>query len=248
MNYILHYERLIARARNRILDEFTESHHIIPRCMGGTDDLINLVDLTPEEHYTAHQLLVKIYPDNDALVRAATMMIVNRPGNKLYGWLRRKFAVAQSKRMSGIGNHQFGTKWIHNLELRKSKKIPKKNLVPNGWILGRIIDFDLYFEKISINNSLSTAKLALEETKTNKKLSKLETRLAEKERKDSFNESYKMYIIDLYHQFNAGNYYSISEFHKLNNIQVSRMTLTNYWREWIPGYKEKSKEGKRFRG
>ena len=137
---------------------------------------------------------------------------------------------------------------VHNLELRESKKIPKKNLIPDGWLLGRIIDFDLYFEKISINKSLSTAKLALEEAKANKKLSKLATRLAEKERKDSFNESYKMYIIDLYHQFKAGNYYSISEFHKINNIQVSRMTLTNYWREWIPGYKEKSKEGKRFRG
>ena len=27
--------------------------------MGGTDDEENLVELTPEEHYVAHQLLVK---------------------------------------------------------------------------------------------------------------------------------------------------------------------------------------------
>jgi hypothetical protein len=247
MNYSLHYNKLIARARNRIIDEFTESHHIIPRCMGGTDDLSNIVDLTPEEHYLAHQLLVKIYPGNNALVRAAAMMIVNRPGNKLYGWLRKKFAAAQSIRMAGTGNSQFGTKWIYNIELRETKKIPKTEVVPKGWSLGRIIDFDLYFKKMSNKESSADSKLALEEIRAKKQLGKVETQLAEKERKDSYNEMYKMYIIDLYHQFKAGNYYSISQFHKLNNIQVSRMTLTNYWRKWIPGYKEKSKEGKRFR-
>lgn len=36
-------------------------HHIIPRHMGGTDDLSNIVKLTIEEHVNAHKLLYEKY-------------------------------------------------------------------------------------------------------------------------------------------------------------------------------------------
>ena len=90
MDYSKHYNKLVERAKQRVIDGYTESHHIVPRCMGGTDDKSNLVDLTPEEHCVAHQLLVKIYPDNDSLVYAAHMMNATRQGNKVYAWLRKK--------------------------------------------------------------------------------------------------------------------------------------------------------------
>lgn len=61
MNYSLHYMSLIKRAKNRTLTCYKETHHIIPRCLGGTDDSENLVDLTPREHYIAHILLAKIH-------------------------------------------------------------------------------------------------------------------------------------------------------------------------------------------
>lgn len=92
MNYSKHYSLLIKRGKSRVLKEYSERHHIIPRCMGGSDDEENLVYLTPEEHYVAHQLLIKMYPNEIKLVYAAMMMIPNRPSNKLYGWLRRRFS------------------------------------------------------------------------------------------------------------------------------------------------------------
>lgn len=98
MNYTLHYERLIERARIRILDSYTETHHIIPRCIGGTNDLENLVELTPEEHFLAHQLLVKMHPLLPELVMAVRYMCYGnikngeRTNNKMFGWLRRKHA------------------------------------------------------------------------------------------------------------------------------------------------------------
>lgn len=108
MNYKLIYENLISRARDRKLYIYTESHHIIPRCMNGDNSLENLVDLTPEEHYLAHQLLIKIYPSEYGLIKAAVMMCMNlngnRPKNKLYGWLRRK----HSESTSGENNVHFG--------------------------------------------------------------------------------------------------------------------------------------------
>jgi hypothetical protein len=101
MNYNNHYELLINRARIRKLEIYSEKHHIIPKCMGGTDNLINLVELTPEEHYLAHLLLVKIYPDNDKLIFAAHKMCQNSNGhrmnNKIYGWLRRRHSDAMSR-------------------------------------------------------------------------------------------------------------------------------------------------------
>lgn len=79
------------------MEGYVERHHVIPKCMGGTDDPENLVDLTPEEHYVAHLLLAKANPDESSLWYACHMMgITNtKPGrknNKSYGFVRREFA------------------------------------------------------------------------------------------------------------------------------------------------------------
>lgn len=94
MDYLEHYNRLIDRAKSRSLFGYKETHHIVPRCLGGSDDKSNLVDLTPEEHYVAHQLLIKIYKKEPRLLFAARMMTVSNASqknrnNKLYGWIRR---------------------------------------------------------------------------------------------------------------------------------------------------------------
>lgn len=136
MNYKSIYDKLITRAKMRIVEGYTETHHIIPKCMEGSDCSENLVELTPEEHYLAHQLLVKIYPDNYKLKKAAVMMIANRPSNKLYGWIRRRFAEGQSICQSGERNSQYGTMWICNGI--KEKKIHTHEEIPIGWNRGRL--------------------------------------------------------------------------------------------------------------
>lgn len=135
MNYAKIYNSLIERGLSRVATDQYEIHHIVPRCLGGTDAATNLVKLTPEEHYVAHQLLVKMHPDNKSLIKAAQMMIPNRPSNKLYGWVRRKFAAAQAEAQSGEKNSQYGTKWINNSV--DEKKVPRSEPVPTGWELGR---------------------------------------------------------------------------------------------------------------
>jgi len=66
--------------------------------MGGDNQKENLVKLTAEEHFVAHQLLVKIYPENDKLIFAANSMCRsnngNRLNNKMYSWLRKKHSKA----------------------------------------------------------------------------------------------------------------------------------------------------------
>ncbi|MGZ7204812.1 HNH endonuclease signature motif containing protein, partial [Streptococcus pyogenes] len=60
MDYQRHYNSLMDRAKYRNLNCYKELHHIIPRCMGGSDDKDNLVYLTAAEHFVAHQLLLKM--------------------------------------------------------------------------------------------------------------------------------------------------------------------------------------------
>lgn len=92
MDYSMHYSRLIYKAKNRVTTAFTETHHILPQCLGGDDSKENLVELTPEEHFVAHQLLAKVHPENPKLAHAAFMMGSTRQNNKLYGWVKRRVA------------------------------------------------------------------------------------------------------------------------------------------------------------
>jgi hypothetical protein len=106
MNYQKIYNNIVRRGQNRILEGYSEKHHIVPRCMGGTDEVTNLVSLTPEEHYLCHLLLVKIHPKNIRLVKAAMFMVSSnnnvKRNNKAYGWLKRQY----SEYMRGPNNPQ----------------------------------------------------------------------------------------------------------------------------------------------
>lgn len=65
---------LETRGRFACGDEYHERHHIVPRCMNGTDDEDNLIDLFGREHFVAHKLLAKEHPDNKSLTYAWYMM------------------------------------------------------------------------------------------------------------------------------------------------------------------------------
>ena len=65
---------LKTRGRFACGNEYHECHHIIPRCMGGTNDKDNLIDLFAQEHFIAHKLLAEENPDNYALTYAWWMM------------------------------------------------------------------------------------------------------------------------------------------------------------------------------
>ncbi len=100
MNYQKHYDLLIEKAKNRTITGYVERHHIIPKCIGGTNEKKNLVSLTPEEHYVAHILLAKIYSNIAPIINAAAMMASRN--NKYYGWIMTEYAKVTSNRFKGI--------------------------------------------------------------------------------------------------------------------------------------------------
>lgn len=54
------YYKITSNAKQRIIEGYTERHHIIPQSLGGSDDKENLVELTAREHFICHWLLIKM--------------------------------------------------------------------------------------------------------------------------------------------------------------------------------------------
>jgi hypothetical protein len=63
MDYARAYDFLMQRASGRVLLGYSEKHHIVPKCMGGSDRKENIVRLTAREHFIAHRLLTRLFPE-----------------------------------------------------------------------------------------------------------------------------------------------------------------------------------------
>jgi hypothetical protein len=102
MNYQKIYDQIIERAKTRQLEGYKEKHHIIPKCLGGSNDKENLVELTAREHFLCHRLLVEIYPEENKLKYALYLMnngIVRytkkeyTPSSRIYERLKKEFYI-----------------------------------------------------------------------------------------------------------------------------------------------------------
>jgi len=116
LNYEKIYNALVEKAKVRGLDKskdsgYYEIHHILPRCLGGSDHKSNLVMFTGREHFISHMLLWKMYPRNSDLMHAAWMMSHTRKGYKVnsttYEALSIDHSIWLSERMGGINSPQF---------------------------------------------------------------------------------------------------------------------------------------------
>lgn len=136
MNYKIIYDQIIERAKPRGLNKksiegYFEKHHIIPKCLGGTNDKSNLVLLTSREHFICHHLLWKTDIHNKSLLLAFTnMRCANskykrefRLSSRQYEIVRIAFSKAQKELKTGSGNPCFGK--VYTLEERE--KISKRN-------------------------------------------------------------------------------------------------------------------------
>ena len=227
MNYQKIYQQLINRAKSRSLECYTETHHIIPRCLGGTDDISNLVDLTPEEHYVAHQLLVKIHNGNEKMLYAAVMMCSNRINNKLYGWLRRRLSDRQSKAMAGSGNNMFNKRWVSNeFETKLVEVNEAKDLLDRGqYIAGKIA------VRAPCGCIVKTRCIKHEQKR----------KLTAEKKKNEFIQKTKA----LFDEFLESDITSITQFAKIKN--TSQPALTQVWKKHIPEYSTYVAHGKSFK-
>lgn len=103
MDYRKVYFNIISNAQGRSLLGYGEVHHIVPRCMGGSDEKSNLVKLTAREHLLCHILLAKIH--GGKLWAAVNRMTNNGElRSKTYEIFRKNYA----KSITGKGNPRYG--------------------------------------------------------------------------------------------------------------------------------------------
>jgi len=203
MNYTKLYNKLIQKAKNeqqlgkrvKHKDEYFESHHVIPRCLNGLDDLLNLVLLTAREHFLAHWILTKIYPTNHKLVYAFNCFCrtgcnhenhtrLFRPKSKLYKYAREKYIYLlkhNDKWKQKMGKTMEDLVWIKNNDTKECFRIHKcstKEFLDIGYKLGRIINHRYPHTKVT-KHKMSLAKLGKKISNKHKKsiIKQLKTRI-----------------------------------------------------------------------
>jgi hypothetical protein len=108
-------------------DCFYEKHHIIPKCLGGSNTKINLILLTPREYYIAHLLLTQMYEGKEkAKICYALIMMccVNNSQKRIVS--SKQYELAKklvSENCKGENAHFYGKKWS---EIRKN--IPQQKI------------------------------------------------------------------------------------------------------------------------
>ena len=109
MNYKKIYDALVEKSKHRGLDKsqhegYFEIHHIVPRSLGGSNAKENLVMFTAREHFIAHMLLWKAFPQEASLQRAAWIMSARgicKVNSKLYASAQAAQSLAVSEQMKG---------------------------------------------------------------------------------------------------------------------------------------------------
>jgi len=101
------YNYLMEKALNRNLlkkstNKYTEFHHIIPKSLGGNNELPNIIVLTGREHFIAHKLLVKMTQGKNkakmvcALYFMSTGRFKELQNSHTYEYARKQFSKACS--------------------------------------------------------------------------------------------------------------------------------------------------------
>jgi len=140
--YCSWYYNIIQKAQSRIsIPGIVEKHHILPKSLGGTNDVSNLVSLTPREHYICHLLLTRMVEGKakQKMVYAlwAIMNLCNRYQERkvikgrLYESLRHEYIQSQKDkagplhpnrgRKTGRTKDSFTAEWKANISAAKKE-------------------------------------------------------------------------------------------------------------------------------
>jgi hypothetical protein len=119
MNYEKVYNDLIIRANNRLIEGYSENHHIIPKSFGGSNKDDNLVRLTAREHFIAHLLLYKMQTTKRRIHQMLTAVVVmsgkDKFNSRLYESAKKEFSILHSERISGKNSFWYGSNRIGEL-------------------------------------------------------------------------------------------------------------------------------------
>ncbi len=131
------YFNIMETRKNRILCEnmYYENHHIIPKSLGGKNNIENMIYLTAKEHFIVHWLLTKMCEDRNSIRKMkyaffCMVNLVNRNHKRFFS--SRQFEIARKHNVDAnkMGNSNKGSKWSDESKKKLSKsKLGNKNRV-----------------------------------------------------------------------------------------------------------------------
>lgn len=115
---------------------YHEYHHIIPRCLGGTDDKYNLISLLPKEHFIAHKLLLEENPDNVHLMGALVMVTFVRSKNQeRYIPTKEEYEYVKKVNKEFVIRSQKDLCWCYHIVTHQRRRF-KIDKIPKDYVLG----------------------------------------------------------------------------------------------------------------
>jgi len=116
--YTKWYFDIISKPQN---DIYVENHHIIPKCMGGSNDDNNIIRLSARQHFLCHLLLIRMVdaPYKEKLAYAAWQFTMRK--NKIKITARQYEQLKKELSISYIGRKRkpFSEKTRRNMSLSK---------------------------------------------------------------------------------------------------------------------------------
>lgn len=175
MNYKRIYDMIIDNAKNRVLEGYSERHHIIPKSLGGSNKKENLVRLTAREHFICHWLLTKFTKGKDRIkmLQAMNMMSVKHKKHNRY-LNSKKFAQVKEELYGDNGllkgkNHYCYGKKLSNEHRAKVSKSRKQMFKDNPEELKRVKQMSLNRTK-EHQEKINEANRGQKRTKESRKL------------------------------------------------------------------------------
>ena len=144
--YLRIYNSIIEKREKESFEGYGEVHHILPRCLGGSNSKTNLVRLTAREHYICHMLLIKIYEHTQYYYKMLNAFIKMKQGklrytSKMYDYFRKKFSEERKKLLKEKGGTTKNKITITNIKTFQIKFIEKSDLdlylQTKEWIRGK---------------------------------------------------------------------------------------------------------------
>lgn len=136
------YFSIIENAKKHRELDYYENHHIIPKCLGGTDNASNIAKLTAKEHFICHLLLTKMH-DSSKIKFAVVMMLVSNENHdrynvnsRTYDRIKKMNSEASKERMVGVVGSNIGRKRYHNPLTGEEKFLKSNDIIPHGFIHG----------------------------------------------------------------------------------------------------------------
>jgi hypothetical protein len=112
------YLDFIEECKNKNYENvITQKHHIIPKHMGGDNSNDNLVELSLDDHYTAHILLSDCYDGKYKRENLAAAIMIK-------GYLDNLDLITEyQKSLNGNGNPNYGKSWNDAKRTEVSKRV-----------------------------------------------------------------------------------------------------------------------------